>query len=214
MKRKKLIIPLLFFLLLTCAVQRSFAQATELAQLALNIEKLAQFKQILSDLKAGYDIVSKGYSTVKDIAEGNFSIHKAFLDGLMQVSPTVKKYRRVADIIDYQLRLVKEYKTAFNRYRGLDVFNTREIDYISKVYANLLDKSLKNLDELITVTTANKLRMSDDERIKAIDRIYDDMADKYAFLKAFNTDTDVAALGRLKEKNELITVKAMQGIEQ
>jgi hypothetical protein len=47
--------------LLCCTTTPVKAQATELAQLALNIEKLAQFKQILADLKKGYEILSGGY---------------------------------------------------------------------------------------------------------------------------------------------------------
>src|SRR5690606_39361195 len=85
-------------------------QANEIAQLLLNVEKLAQFKQILSDMKKGYEILSGGYNTVKNISEGNFNLHRVFLDGLMEVSPTVRGYRRVADIADYQLTLVREYR--------------------------------------------------------------------------------------------------------
>ena len=43
---------------------------------------------------------------VKDMTEGNFSLHKTFLDALMQVSPAVKNYKRVGDIINYQILLV------------------------------------------------------------------------------------------------------------
>ena len=86
------------------------AQTDEIAQLLLNVEKLAQFKQILSDMKKGYEILNGGYNTIKDLSQGNFSLHKTFLDALMEVSPTVKKYKRVADIINYQVILVKEYK--------------------------------------------------------------------------------------------------------
>ncbi|MFX5583033.1 hypothetical protein ABTE20_20720, partial [Acinetobacter baumannii] len=85
--------------------------------LLLNIEKLAQFKKILKNMKNGYQIIFKGYTAVKDISQGNFNLHKTFLDGLMQVSPAVKKYKRIADIISYQLRISKEYKLAFNRFK-------------------------------------------------------------------------------------------------
>src|SRR5262245_3910683 len=66
------------------------AQSAEIQQLILNIEKLSQFKKILSDMKKGYELLSGGYKSVKDMTEGNFSLHKTFLDALMQVSPTVK----------------------------------------------------------------------------------------------------------------------------
>ena len=78
---------------------QAFSQAQEAQQLLLNWEKLTQLKKILNDMYAGYKIVYKGYTTIKDISEGNFNLHKDFLDGLLQVSPTVRKYKRVSDII-------------------------------------------------------------------------------------------------------------------
>ncbi len=69
------------------------AQSEEAQQLLLNVEKLAQFKQILSDMKKGYQIISTGYSTIKNLSQGNFNLHKIYLDGLMMVSPTVKNIK-------------------------------------------------------------------------------------------------------------------------
>ena len=56
------------------------AQSTEIQQLLLNVEKLAQLKKILSNMKKGYEIVSNGYNTIKDISKGNFNLHDAFLE--------------------------------------------------------------------------------------------------------------------------------------
>jgi hypothetical protein len=106
------------------------AQSTEIQQLLLNVEKLAQLKKILSNMKKGYEIVSTGYNTIKDISKGNFNIHQTFLDGLMQVSPTVKKYKRIAEIITCQTQLVKEYKSAFRRFDASNLFNGNEIKYM------------------------------------------------------------------------------------
>jgi DNA repair ATPase RecN len=185
------------------------AQSQEMQQLLLNIEKLAQFKQILKDMKKGYEILNGGYNTVKKLSQGNFNIHETFLDALMQVSPTVRNYRRVGDIIQYQLLLVKEYKTAFNCFRKSGDFNADEIAYLEKVYAKLFKQSLRNLDELTSVISANKLRMSDEERLAAIDKVYADMQDKLLFLRSFNNNTSVLAIQRTKER---IEVRGMRSI--
>ena len=185
------------------------AQKQEIQQLILNIEKLAQFKQILKDMKKGYEILSGGYNTVKDLSEGNFNLHETFLDALMQVSPTVKNYRRIGDIVNYQVLLVKEYKSAFSRFRDSENFNAEEIAYFERVYDNLFKQSLRNLDELTSVITANKMRMSDDERLAAINKIYADMQDKLLFLRNFNNNTAVLALQRAKERND---TRAMRSI--
>ncbi len=192
---------LIIFLLLTIQISSNalFAQSTEAQQLLLNVEKLAQLKKILSNMKKGYEIVSTGYNTIKDISKGNFNLHDAFLNALFQVSPTVRKYKRVADIITCQSQIVKEYKSAFNRFKSTNLFNSSEITYMEDVYKNLFNKSLQNLDELSIVITAGKLRMSDDERIAAIDRIYKDISDKLVFLRGFNNESSVLAIQRGRE---------------
>jgi hypothetical protein len=188
------------------------AQSTEIQQLLLNVEKLAQLKKILSNMKKGYEIVSTGYNTIKDISKGNFNIHQTFLDGLMQVSPTVKKYKRIAEIITCQTQLVKEYKSAFRRFDASNLFNGNEIKYMDNVYSNLFNKSLQNLEELTMVITAGKLRMSDDERINAIDRIYNDIADKLVFLRTFNKENNVLAIQRGREMVDTKVSKKLNGL--
>ncbi len=192
---------LIIFLLLTIQISSNalFAQSTEAQQLLLNVEKLAQLKKILSNMKKGYEIVSTGYNTIKDISKGNFNLHDAFLNALLQISPTVRKYKRVADIITCQSQIVKEYKSAFNRFKSTNMFNSSEITYMEDVYKNLFNKSLQNLDELGIVITSGKLRMSDDERIAAIDRIYKDISDKLVFLRGFNNESSVLAVQRGRE---------------
>lgn len=188
-------------------VQNAAAQTTEVTQLLLNIEKLRQFRQILKQMKQGYDILTGGYNTVINIAQGNFKIHKAFLDGLLAVSPAVKNYQRVAGIIDYQIMLVKEYRAAMSRFRQDGSFSEEELAYIDGVYDNLLKQSLRNLDELAGVITAGKMRMSDDERLKAIDRIFEDMENKLVFLRHFSNNTSVLSLQRAKEKSDVKTIQ-------
>lgn len=179
------------------------AQSAEIQQLILNIEKLSQFKKILSDMKKGYDILSGGYKAVKDMSEGNFSLHKTFLDALMQVSPVVKNYKRVGDIIDYQFTLMRESRKGIDLIIKNEKFSRQEIQYFEKVYSNLSRESLRNLDELTSIVTADKLRMSDDERLAAIDKIYEDMQQKVLFLNDFNGSTSVLALQRSKEANDV-----------
>lgn len=189
------------------------AQSAEVQQLLLNVEKLAQLKKILSNMKKGYEIVSSGYNTIKDISKGNFNIHQTFLDGLMQVSPGVRKYKRIADIISLQTQLVKEYKSAFRKIQRSNLFNENEVKYMGNVYSNLFTKSLQNLDELAMVITAGKLRMSDDERLNAIDRIFTDISDKLIFLRTFNKENNLLAIQRGREMVDTKVSKKLNGLQ-
>lgn len=130
----------------------------------------------------------------------------------MQVSPTVRNYRKVVEIANYQVILVREYRTAYSRFSRDGNFNPGEITYLAGVYDKLLQESLRNLDELLAVVTAGQARMSDDERLKEIDRIHSEMADKLQFLRSFNNKTSVLALQRAKERNDALSLKQAFGI--
>lgn len=212
MKRMRMFLCGIGFILLL-QPSRVYAQEFEIQQLLLNVEKLAQLKSILKQMYSGYEIISKGYSTIKNISEGNFNLHDLFLTGMLAVSPTVQKYKRVADIIDYQLKIVKEYQAAYQHFREDKNFTPAEVAYMGKVYKNLFDQSVNTLDELLMVITAGKLRMSDDERIKAIDSIFSEVEDQLSFLRYFNANTSLLALQRAKEKQEVDLSKAINGIK-
>lgn len=212
-KTKTAMKKILLTLISICCLQLQLvsAQADEIAQLLLNVEKLAQFRQILSDMKKGYDVVFRGYNTIKGISEGNYSLHRAFLDGLMSVNPEIAKYRRVADIVRYQGNLLREYRGAYDRFVRGGRFSQQEIRYMSGVYKNLLDQSIGGLDELTMVLTADRLRMSDQERLDAIDRLYTDMQDKLVFLRDFNRRTSVVDMQREKAQKERELIEKMYG---
>ena len=202
---------ILIILVLVWMRQFSFGQSQEAKQLLLDVEKLTQFKQILNDLKKGYEILSGGYEAIKNISQGNFNMHQTFLDGLLQVSPANPKCERIADIIKYHLRIVKEYKAAFGQFKEDKTFTIDEIDYIGNVSRRLFNESVKNVGDLITVVTAGKLRMSDDERLKAIDHIWDEVQDQYAFLRDFNGSTAMLSKARQKEQEDVDVMKKLIG---
>ena len=87
---------------------RAQSVADDITQLLLDVEKLSQLKQILTDMYTAYTVVHNGYEDIKNISQGTFSLHKAFLDGLLAVSPVVSNYAKVPDIINKELLLVQE----------------------------------------------------------------------------------------------------------
>lgn len=201
-----------FLFMCSLAVHKSSAQSYEVQQLILDWTKLTQMKQILSDMKTGFEILDKGYTAIKDISKGTFSLHEAFLDGLWLVSPSVRKYWKIPVIISNQLSILKEYKYAYGSFKSSGRFNPDEIVYMGRVYNSLIDRSLKNLSDLTTIITANKLRMSDDERLSAIDKNYNEMQDELMFLRSFNSNTSVLAVQRQKEQNDANMMQQLYGL--
>ncbi len=187
-------------------------QVGETSQLLINWEKLEQLRQILDNMYWGYKVMDKGYTTIRLIAEGNYKLHEAFMDALMLVNPAVRNYKRIPMIISYQKLLLKEYKRAYNRFRKDPGFKLDELEYLANVYAFLIDASLRNIDELTTIVTATRLRMTDEERMAAIDRIFWDMENKVIFLRSFNNTTQLLAIQRARSRTDINTLQSLYGI--
>ncbi|WP_342089103.1 TerB family tellurite resistance protein [Dyadobacter sp. OTU695] len=204
---------ILTILLLALAVPaRSRAQTQEVTQLILNLEKLRELRKTLRELKKGYDILFEGYTKIRDISRGNFKLHQAFLDGLLQVSPAVKNYGRIKEIVQMQLAIAAECRSGSARLSSSGQFTAKEIAYLEKVYKDLLAGSLKNLDALLDVVTARKLRASDDERLSMIDAIHQDVSGQLVFLRHLNSNNSVLAAQRKDEKASLNTTQNIYDI--
>jgi len=196
------------------ACGRSQSLADDIQQLLMDYQKLAQEKKILTDMYTGYKIVSQGYDQIKGIARGNFTLHQTFLNSLLAVSPAVRNYYKVISIINNEAELVREYQSAQHYFQSGGHFTAAELDYFSTLYGNLLTGSLQNLDELEAVMSPGTLRMSDAERLGAIDRIDGDMTTRLNFLRAFNDDAAIQAGRRGIEQNDAAAMLSLYGINQ
>jgi hypothetical protein len=198
--------------LILCFAIKAQAQSDELQQLLLNIEKLTQFKAILSDMKKGYQIYQEGYSSISNLSKGNFNLHNIYLTGLMAVNPAIRNNPRVNQIISQQQDIISEYKRYARLFRQSGTFSSKELDYIANVYSQLVKQSDTNIDDLASVTTAGQLRMSDDDRLRGIDRIYSSSSDQLQFLRFFNRQAVMLSLQRSKDLNDARVLKRLYSL--
>jgi len=166
----------------------------------------------LEYVKKGYRIARDGLNTISSFKRGEFNLHDAFFQSLKTVNPEVKRYIRVTETVDLQRKIVQEYSKLLKVLAANDAFTVAEVAYVRRVFGRLLDDCELILDELITVTTNGKLKMKDGERMARIDKLFSDMQDKYAFSQSFSGETKAMAAGRLQEKNEVKTSRALHGI--
>ena len=107
---------------------------------------------------------------------------------------------------DAEATLLKESKAAFDKIKQTGAFSPDQLNYLQTVYDKVLDGGLKNLDDLTMILTDQQTRMSDDERLTAIDRIYASMQQHVVMLRDFNRQNSVAAYQRAKENTDLQSI--------
>ncbi|MFT3948151.1 MAG: hypothetical protein QM763_14370 [Agriterribacter sp.] len=177
----------------------------------LYIQQIAANQVYIEYLQKGYRIAKNGLTTISNIKNGHWSLDKDFFAGLIGINPKIRNYTKVADIIALHITIARKSKTAMKQARSADLFNNSETSYFDKVFAALSEACTDLTDELTQILTPNKLTMSDDERIKRIDRLYSNMQDAYAFAESFSNDINVMALQRSKGLNEATTVRVLYG---
>jgi hypothetical protein len=126
----------------------------------------------------GYQLVAEGTRVVRNIKEGEFNLHDAFLGGFSKVNPAVRKSVSVTETI---------------RLHGLVIsicgtLKKASEDHIRAVAENAIQKSWEATDELVQLTTGDQLVLSDYERIKRCDEVYRRERSLYQFLRKFSSD--------------------------
>ena len=177
------------------------------------LQQIAALKVYTGYLSKGYSIAKNGVNTIKSIKNGDLLQHTNYFTWLVTVNPKIRRYAKVADIIVLQITIAKQSGNAIKSFRNNRHFTPTEINYLQGVYSTLLSDCAKNLDDLLTLITNRNLQMKDDERIKAIDKIYLDMQDKQQFVRAFSNNTAGLSIQRSNKENDIIISKKLNGLK-
>lgn len=175
-------------------------------------EQIVANKVYIEYAEKGYQILTDGLHTIRDIKNGDFKLHTEHFESLKAVNPKIKAWVKVADIMAGQVRILKSSKQAITTVRESGRFTQDELDYCKQVFDRLLAECVKNLDGLVLVSTTGELEMTDDERMARIERAYLDMQEKASFTASFTSDMRVLALQRLTEQVELHESKTINGL--
>lgn len=177
------------------------------------LQQIAALQVYLGYAKKGYNIVTGGINTIHNIKNGDLNLHRDFFNRLRNVNPAIRRYAKVADIIAYQVKIIKQTKLVLQQIRETKQFTEAELDYCKQVFDTLLDECIKTVEELILVITSGELEMKDDERLKRIDGLYADVQDKYSFACSFSEDMGLLAVQRLGEQMEINRSKILNGLK-
>ena len=203
---------LIFIAILFCAITSNAQTYDEFfrqkkTQKKYLIEQLVALKVYAGYLKKGYDIASNGLNTIKDFSNGEFGLHKTFVSSLKAVSPAIRKNGKVADIIILQL----EISQSFRSIKTDDFLGEAILAYVDDVQENVMKECEKDLDELLLVITSGKVEMKDDERLKRLESIYQNMRDKSAFVQHFINQLNIIGHQKKQEKQSIHDLKKLYG---
>lgn len=197
---------------LLCAVAlclRVYAQTQELQQLKLDLEKLAQFKLMLSQAKSGYQSMVNGYNGVIGEGKANFNLQKGKLDELLQVSAAVKNDPLVTRVNDNSVKILNDGRSLVMRIKQSAMFTVDELNELSRAVAEIGETVTADMQLLNTVLTGGKLRMSDAERSQVIGNIDQSISRQAVKLKTLDDEYNKILALRAQGKRDMNAVKKL-----
>ncbi len=200
-----------FVVMLSCL--RLNAQVQELQQLKLDIEKLAQFKIILSQMKQGYQVLQNGYNSVRDAARGNFDLHKNYLDGLLAVNPSVKQSPALKQVAAKQLSAAQLFQNAMQQYQASGQFSAAELMALRNQYNECVQRMNDGTDLLAQVLAPGALRMDDAERLQIIATVQAEVSAECSAIKTMVADHSRLMGLRTQQRKDNGSFRKLSGLK-
>ncbi|WP_222707279.1 hypothetical protein [Pontibacter qinzhouensis] len=140
------------------------------------------------------------------------ALYADYYQELRKVKAAIAYSRRVRNIIQAQAALVAEYRRASRLFRQDRNFSPPELDYLQKVYSDILEESTKNLDQVLLLVSSFSTQMSDAARLELIGQAAGRLEQNYSDLREFNAQAVQLSLQRAKSRNNLQTVRSLYGL--
>jgi hypothetical protein len=149
---------------------------------------------------------------IKDWVQKQKKLYEDYFEELKKVKSALANYKRVKDIIEQQVAMVKEYKAAWALFRQDKNFTADELDYMLNIYTGMMDESAKNIDQLFMAVNSFATQMADAKRLEIINSVADKVQQQLLDLKEFNNQNKMLSLQRASERGEIEYVRRLYGI--
>lgn len=176
------------------------------------LEQIAALRMYVGHLQESYTIARKGLTQISDIKSGELNLHTDYFSSLETVNPNVKGYWKVTASLEVHQQISNVSTSARQRFSLVEFFTGDEIQYLDIVFDRLLEDSDKTADELIAVTSDNKLEMTDDERLRRIDNLFEELLNQYRFARTFSNEANLLGASRSQETSDIEVSRVLSGL--
>lgn len=136
-----------------------------------------------------------------------------YFDELKHVKDAISAFNKVKEVIQKQLQIVEEYKSAINLLKQDKHFKPEELDEMLRVYTGIINESLKNIQQLFLVVDALNTEMTDGKRLEIVNTVATHIDENLNDLREFNDENFKMSIQRSKDKLEVERLKAIYGIK-
>ena len=199
---------ILFFMWLMGFRVSVFGQTTEAM-----LQQIAALQGYIRTAEKGYQIAEQGIATVREIKNGEFSLHSIFFSSLRAVNPAVKNMGQTGEILSLQISMIENYAQSLHAWQQSPWLQPAELSNMEDIYANLVTTSQKEANSLSDLTTDGKLQMEDGERMRRVESLNEEMKTQQANIQDYIDGTNLLIRQRQQEAGNIIMSKNMYGLQ-
>lgn len=148
----------------------------------------------------------------KGFTEKNMLLAKNWYDGLMQVSNTIRTYRRVQHIFERQTAIITIYSNYIGKFRADPNLTPAQVQGMVRGYTVLIQESASYLDDLTAIVSPLKSKMTDAERMELIDALDDKVTHQYDLVSYFTRRNMAISTQQSRAKKDMQLIKQLYGL--
>lgn len=188
-------------LIIILALSVTLAVSAQAKQDRVMLQQIALLKTYGGYLQKGYKIAKDGLNFIGRMKSGEFNLHSLFFEGLQLVSPRLRDYQKVHDIIEMSSNIFTVKQNLDYHLNG-DLFHGSEKDYIRRALVRVAEDTTEDIKILYDVLTDDTIAADDAQRIARIDALAKEMQGRYLFVKRFNDEALLLIAARQREASE------------
>jgi len=150
---------------------------------------------------------------ISDWTQRQRDLYQDYFAELSKVKQIISAYHQVKAIGAGQIRLVQAYRKAWQLLKKDAHFSPGELEYMAKVYAGILQQSVRQIDQLLLVVDSFQTQMSDAARLEVIRQASDQADQAYFDLLHFNQQNISLSLSRAADQNDLRQIQRLYGLQ-
>lgn len=170
-------------------------------------KQIAELQVYAGYLKQGYAISKNGLGTIRDWTNGESILHSDYYNSLKTVSPELRNNPEAKAIIAYAATI----SDSFERLNP-EGLSDESKSYITRVKSKVLAECAADISELQLVMTSGKTEMTDDERLRRLNKVYEAIKEKYQFTCSFTSRVNVLLQQKPQDEQNIQTLKKYYGI--
>ncbi|HEV7333107.1 MAG TPA: hypothetical protein VGN63_18880 [Flavisolibacter sp.] len=165
-------------------------------------EQLAALKMYGSTVTKGYTILKEGLHTISGYKEADVAQHRERFQSLGVVNETVKNGGFMKEITALRGRMVTIYEKNRRFVQTCRQYTPDEIRYVRSVLEGVVKRANGAWDDAALVVSDEGIQLTDDERIRRLQKLGRRMLDLYAFAASFDREIATLAVAREGLKRE------------